>query len=605
MRMPMDRTPPPALAESLATGRLPRARLVLVSADPSVEVALRAMLSRDAQGAVTTVTDPDAASTAIEARRLDLLLLDLDPSPASALDLIGRLRADARWRFLPIVVLAGGTDPALRLAALERGATDVVDKPADPVELELRLRNTLALKAHYDRLQQLDPVTGLANRDEFLRRVDALLVEGTPAPGEADLRPRRTLARLDLDGFRAALDALGQDAGDQLLGVVAQRLIEVIVRCNGGSSRRANDPTLTPWVARMNRDTFLMLLAGGRGDPQLEQCLAAISETLRRPFELDDDAVMLVPTIGIAHFPEHGSVATDLVHRAGLAVRVARRDARLATAVYTASIGERAQERLAVEQELRRAIERDEFRVHYQPKRDVVSLEIVGAEALVRWAHPQRGLLAPSKFIGFAEESGLVAAIGRRVLEIGCRQLVDWDAVLVRRNDDTRRPPLRMAINLSALQFGLGDIAPAVAGILQDTGVAGSRLTLELTETLLIDEGEEALAQLRALKALDVELSLDDFGTGYSSLAYLRRFPLDEVKIDRSFVQDLAHDRSARAIVDAIIGLGRKLGLRVVAEGVEIDAQLAVLRELGCNQFQGYLFDGEPADGAELTRRLA
>ena len=161
-----------------------------------------------------------------------------------------------------------------------------------------------------------------------------------------------------------------------------------------------------------------------------------------------------------------------------------------------------------------------------------------------------------------------------------------------------------MAINLSALQFGLGDIAPAVAAILRDTGLAGSRVTLELTETLLIDEGQDALAQLRALKALGVELSLDDFGTGYSSLAYLRSFPLDELKIDRSFVRDLARDRQAMVIVGAIIALGRALDLRVVAEGVETDAQLAALRELGCDQFQGYLLDGEPVEGAELAARL-
>jgi len=655
----MDRTFLPPLADFPAAGALRRARVVLASADRTVEAALRSALSRDPNGALAVVASAEAAIAEIEAGRLDLLLLDLDQGSANALGLLSRLRADPRWQFLPVIVLSGADEGAVRLAALQYGATEILAKPIDPIELELRLRNTLALKAHQDRLQQLDPVTGLANRDEFMRRVDALLGE-PPAPpdegvstcpaaaasSEAGTLPvgatsaetgvvPRTLVRLDLDRFRAVLDALGHDASDQLLADVAQRISDVLLECGGGHSRRANDLTSTPWVARMNRDTFLALLPGSSGDPRVDHCLAALGAALRRPFELDDGEVVLSPTIGIAHFPEHGLVATDLVHRAGLAVRQARRNARAATAVYTPSIGVQAQERLTVEQELRRAIERDEFRVHYQPKHDVRTLDIVGAEALVRWAHPQRGLLQPSSFIELAEESGLVAAIGRRVLEKGCRQLVEWDAVLAGcdggdggdggegegegrgggqrcsnsagrgREADTRtRAPLRMAINLSALQFGLGDIAPAVAAILRDTGLAGSRVTLELTETLLIDEGQDALAQLRALKALGVELSLDDFGTGYSSLAYLRSFPLDELKIDRSFVRDLARDRQAMVIVGAIIALGRALDLRVVAEGVETDAQLAALRELGCDQFQGYLLDGEPVEGAELAARL-
>jgi predicted signal transduction protein with EAL and GGDEF domain len=622
----MDRTLLSPLADSPAAGAPRRARVVLASADPTAEAALRRALSRDPNGALAVVESAEAAIAEIEAGRLDLLLLDLDQGSADALGLLSRLRADPRWQFLPVIVLSGADEGPERLAALEHGATEILAKPIDPIELELRLRNTLALKAHQDRLQQLDPITGLANRDEFLRRVDALLVEtstvsdggtSTVAIDDASTDPGlvpRTLVRLDLDRFRAVLDAVGHDASDQLLAAVGQRISDVLLECGGGHSRRANDPTSTPWVARMNRDTFLALLPGSSGDPRVDQCLAALRTALRRPFEVDDGEVVLSPTIGIAHFPEHGLVATDLVHRAGLAVRQARRDVGAGTAVYTASIGVQAQERLTVEQELRRAIERDEFRVHYQPKHDVRTLAIVGAEALVRWAHPQRGLLQPSKFIELAEESGLVAAIGRRVLEQGCRQLVEWDAVLAERSGAGLRGgsgdgvgeegPLRMAINLSALQFGLGDIAPAVAAILRDTGLAGSRVTLELTETLLIDEGQDAVAQLRALKALGVELSLDDFGTGYSSLAYLRSFPLDEVKIDRSFVRDLGCDRRARAIVGAIIALGRELGLRVVAEGVETEAQLAVLRELGCHQFQGYLLDGEPVEGAELGARL-
>ena len=572
--------------------RLPRARLVLASEDAAVETAVRGLFGDTIHGGLAIAGSTAEAIALLDKQRTDLLLLDLDLGHDEALAGLTRLRGDSRWQFLPVVVLSGTGDGSVRLAALERGATEILAKPLDPVELELRLRNMLALKAYQDRLRNLDPVTGLANRDEFLHRVDTLL-EGTP-----DLP--RTLVRLDLVRFRQVIDALGQNAGNLLLAAVGQRLNDVILAA-GGHGRRADDVPRVPWLARMNRDTFLALLPGHSDEPEVAELLETLIEALRQPFNLDEDEIVLSPAVGLAHFPDHGRLAADLVDRAGLAVRSARQTAGQPLAIYTPQIGEAAQQRLTVEQELRRAIDRDELCVHYQPKHDVRTLAIVGAEALVRWNHPQRGLLGPGAFVALAEESGLVAEIGRHVLESGSRELVAWDAA--RRGTRNASTPLRMAINLSALQFGLGNIVPLVAQLLEDTGLGPSRLTLELTETLLIDEGDGALDQLRALKRLGVELSLDDFGTGYSSLAYLQRFPLDEIKIDRSFVRDLATDERAAAIVAAIISLARELKLRVVAEGVETPTQLDRLRLLGCDQFQGFLL-GQPVAGEVLARLL-
>ncbi len=572
--------------------RLPRARLVLASEDSDVELAVRGLFGDTIHGGLAIAGSTAEAIAALDKQRTDLLLLDLDLGHDEALAGLTRLRGDSRWQFLPVIVLSGTGDGSVRLAALERGATEILAKPLDPVELELRLRNMLALKAYQDRLRNLDPVTGLANRDEFLHRVDTLL-DGSPTTA-------RTLVRLDLVRFRQVIDALGQNAGNQLLASVGQRLNDVFVAA-GSHGRRADDIPQVPWLGRMNRDTFLALLPGRSDEPDVADLLETLIEALRQPFSLDDDEIVLSPAVGLAHFPDHGRLAADLVDRAGLAVRNARHMAGQPLAIYTPQIGEEAQQRLTVEQELRRAIDRNELCVHYQPKHDVRTLAIVGAEALVRWNHPQRGLLGPSAFVALAEESGLVAAIGRHVLESGSRELVAWDAA--RAGTDSAVTPLRMAINLSALQFGLGNIVPLVARLLDDTGLVPSRLTLELTETLLIDEGDGALDQLKALKRLGVELSLDDFGTGYSSLAYLQRFPLDEIKIDRSFVRDLDTDQRAAAIVAAIIALARELKLRVVAEGVETPGQLDRLRLLGCDQFQGFLL-GQPVAGEVLARRL-
>ena len=573
--------------------RLPRARLVLASTDRDVQEAVRGLFGDAIHGGLAIAGSPAAAILALDQQRTDLLLLDLDLGHDEALAGLTQLRSDSRWQFLPVIVLSGTRDGSVRLAALERGATEILAKPLDPVELELRLRNMLALKAYQDRLRNLDPVTGLANRDEFLHRVDTLL-DGSP-------ETPRTLVRLDLVRFRQVIDALGQDAGNQLLAAVGQRLNTVLLAA-GSHGRRADDAPQIPWLGRMNRDTFLALLPGRSSDPEVADVLQTLIEALRQPFSLDEDEIVLSPAVGLAYFPDHGRLAADLVDRAGLAVRAARRQmSGNPQAVYTPQIGEEAQQRLTVEQELRRAIDRNELCVHYQPKHDVRTLAIVGAEALVRWNHPQRGLLGPAAFVSLAEESGLVAAIGRHVLESGSRELVTWDAAQA--NSARPSKPLRMAINLSALQFGLGNIVPLVARLLDDTGLWPSRLTLELTETLLIDEGDGALDQLRALKRLGVELSLDDFGTGYSSLAYLQRFPLDEIKIDRSFVRDLDTDERAAAIVAAIIALGRELKLRVVAEGVETNAQLERLRLLGCDQFQGFLL-GQPMAGEVLAARL-
>ncbi|MGE0312858.1 MAG: EAL domain-containing protein [Lautropia sp.] len=559
--------------------------VMLVDDEPTTLEVVQAYLEEAGYSRFVATTQPVQAWHLLNAHEPDVVLLDLKMPVVSGFDILARLRGDERWRFLPVIILTAETDGATKLRALELGATDILAKPVDASELVLRLRNALAFKAYQDRLQRLDPLTGLPNRREFMRRVAFALNCTT-----SDAPDRRTMVMLDLDRFKQVNDGLGHQAGDQLIQGVAQRLAGVVAEF-GGASRRSGDIGSTPWLARMNSDKFMAWLPGG--DALSEKWLQAMSGCFRRPFTVDGHELFVTASIGLASYPEHGDSAEALMQRAELAMLRSKRLGNNRIISYSPDIATRATERLTVEQALRRAIERGELRVHYQPKVDCGTLRMVGLEALVRWAHPQRGLLAPAAFISVAEEVGLIADIGAFVLRAACRQVAQWTGEGL--------APLHLAVNLSAAQVARSDVVALVRAALDESRLPASRLTLELTESVLMDSTGQSTTQLNALKALGVSLSLDDFGTGYSSLTYLRRFPLDEIKIDRSFVAGLPRDRDNVAIINAILALGRELGLRVTAEGVETSTELAHLRSRGCDQFQGYLFSRPVEAGAIET----
>ncbi|MGE0313872.1 MAG: putative bifunctional diguanylate cyclase/phosphodiesterase [Lautropia sp.] len=568
-----------------------RATVMVVDADASAIDSLRGLLEAAGYSELLTTADPSRADQLLDAHSPDILLLDL-AAPAApgagGFDVLRRLRAIERWRYLPVILMTARTDADARLRALELGATDILAKPVDASELALRLRNALGIKAYQDRLRKLDALTGLANRAEFIDRVDRLLRE----PGQHAVA--RTLMLLDVDRFKHVNDSLGHEAGDELLRGVATRLAEVVVTF-GGTGKRAEDLNATPWLARMNSDKFMALLPGETGEERHEQCMRAIVDCFDRPFRVAGRDLLVSASIGLARYPLHGERASALTQRAELAVKQSKRQGTNRVTVYSELIGTHATGRLAMEQALRHALARGELRVFFQPKVASRDLRICGVEALVRWQHPDRGLLAPAHFIPIAEETGLIAPIGRWVLEASCRQIAAWDA--------KRLPAIALAVNVSATQFARADVCAIVADAIAGSGLDASRLTIELTETTLIGGSDDTAAQLQALAALGVRLSLDDFGTGYSSLTYLRRFPIAEIKIDRAFVAGLPASRDNVAIVNAILALGRELGLRVVAEGVETDAEMTHLRERGCDQLQGSLFGGA-ADADALGRML-
>jgi len=418
-----------------------------------------------------------------------------------------------------------------------------------------------------------DPLTGLPNRALLKDRLTQAI---------ADAR-RGSLAVwvafVDIDRFKLVNDSLGHGAGDVLLTTVAARLRSVL---------REGDT-----VARLGGDEFVLVLTektpGGLTPPLVERILAAV-ET---PLSTHGHELLPSCSIGISVFPNDGEDAGTLIEHADITMYRAKQQGRNGFCFYASSMNELARERLVIERELRLALERGEFVLHYQPQVELASGRIVAVEALVRWAHPTRGMVSPAEFIGIAEELGLIVPLGRWVLLEACRQNRAWQ--------DAGLPPMRVAVNLSARQFAEQGLAESIGAVLAAAGLEARHLEVEITESLVMSDVDRTVATLGQLKQLGVSLSIDDFGTGYSSLAYLRRFPIDALKIDRSFVRDISSDPEDAAIVSAIISLARSLGRTVVAEGVEDRAQLSFLRRQGCDIAQGFLFS-RPVTAQQLER---
>jgi diguanylate cyclase (GGDEF)-like protein/PAS domain S-box-containing protein len=424
-------------------------------------------------------------------------------------------------------------------------------------------------------LAQFDALTGLPNRSMFLERLWHTIADGDHGKRQAGV------IFVDLDRFKLVNDTLGHGAGDGLLLQVALRLLSC-VRCED-------------IVGRLGGDEFAIALAGIEDAADAGAISQGILSALAEPFELAGREIYISASLGIGIYPSNGMDPVTLLKNADTAMYRAKESGRNTFEFYVPQMNERAVERLRIETELRGALERGEFLLHYQPKADIASQEISGFEALLRWQHPERGLVAPGEFISILEETGLIIPVGEWVIRTVCHQLNAWKAANL---------PLRpVAINLSARQFMHANLDAIVGEILLATGVAAHLLEFELTESILMTDSEASVRILKNLKNFGIRLSVDDFGTGYSSLAYLRRFPLDALKIDRAFIRDVCTDADGAAIVLAIINLAHCLKLYVVAEGVETDAQYHFLRRHGCDELQGYYFS-RPKTADDCTRAL-
>ncbi len=455
------------------------------------------------------------------------------------------------------------------------------------------VRDITAQKLNEEKIRRLayfDTLTGMPNRQHFIERVDRELLRAR--------RENRQLALLflDLDGFKRINDTLGHSAGDFLLQSVAERLKEKL---------RAGDIVTRPGIddfslhfARLGGDEFTIVLPDIEDAGVVRLIAQRVQSVLSRPFQIGSETITITASIGIAIFPDDGEDAGALLKHADTAMYFAKDQGRNNWQMYSKTLTNAAMARLSVENDIRKGLERNEFYLVYQPQVLAQDGKIVGIEALIRWQHPERGLVAPAEFIAVAEESGLIVPMGEWVIRTACRQVLAWQ------NAGVTTP--RVAVNLSARQVRAPSFVGIVAGIIAETGIDADLLELELTESILMDPDAQRIEGLHQLRALGVHFAIDDFGTGYSSMSYVKRFPIGMLKIDQSFVRGLPHNANDAGITTAILAMARSLELDVIAEGVESNEQRAFLLKAQCPKLQGFLFSVPvPADEMEgLLRKV-
>jgi len=571
----------------VAAGELPPIRLLLVEDDPGDARRLRTLLEAPGEVAfqVEEARGVEDGLRRLRDERFHVVLLDLSLEEGQGLEALARARIAAAT--VPIIAMAKQADETLAVRALRYGAQDYLVKDLTDERAVVRtvryaverhrILTDLAMarqREHY--LAMHDALTGLANRAAFLDQLRRAL-------GYAARHAKQVAVLfLDLDRFKNINDTLGHPVGDELLKVVAERLTR---------SLRASD-----LVARLGGDEFLIALQDVRREHDPARVAQKLSGLLAQPCVLGDREYRVSTSIGIALYPRDGADPDVLIRNADTAMYHAKAEHSRGYSYYAEGMNEIVAERLDLEHGLREAIERERFVLHYQAQLDVSTGAIVGAEALLRWRDHRRGLIPPAVFVPMAEETGMVAAIGKWVMARACSEAVRWPS--------HRAGPLRLGVNVSSKQLVDPEFAEWVARTLRETGLAPERLQLEITESSVLEQRGPTLATLQALQRLGVGIVIDDFGTGYAALTALKWLPADGLKIDRSFVCNLTSEPSDATIATGLIAIARGLGLATMAEGVETEEQLRFLLERGCTLMQGHLF-GKPMPVEELAALLA
>lgn len=561
-----------------------RSTILIVDDDEQNRKLLVALLRPEGYRTATAASGEEALAFVAE-RAPDLILLDIAMPGMDGFTVARRLKGDPATANIPIIMVSALSERASRLSGLKAGAEDFLTKPVDRVELWLRVRNLLRLKELSDSLQQqsdaleaqvqartselhrlahYDAMTGLPNRTLFydtLRKTLSLADEKGWVVA---------VLFIDVDHFKNINDSFGHAVGDELLSGFSDRLVECV---------RIRDT-----VGRLGGDEFGLILLLEDG----QQGAAVVAEKIRRallkPFDLSGHQATVTASIGITLHPDDAADPESLVTFADSAMYRAKQSGRDTFRFFTAELNSERVLQLSLEAALRRAVDNDEFVLHYQPKVRLDSGQIAGAEALLRWERPGYGLVMPADFIPSLEETGLIVRVGSWVIDEACRQIGTWMKTAV--------GPVQVSVNVAARQFVEGDLEGDVRRALELNGIAPDLLELELTESSLMANTELTRATLQQLRGRGVQISIDDFGTGYSSLAYLRRFPIDKLKIDIAFIRDIITNPSDASIALTIIRMAHSLKLDVIAEGVETAAQLAYLRNRRCDEMQGYYASG-------------
>lgn len=573
------------------------ARVLVVDDDPTVRLLVRRALAR-AGFAVYEADDGEGGLEVFQRERPDLVLLDVKLPAMDGFSVFAALKETELGARTPVVMMTGLDDVGAIKRAYALGAADFLTKPVNGLILSHRLRFILRAKEAERRIVHLayyDGLTELPNRSFVFEYLSLCLAHAR--------RHGRSLAvvAVDLDRFKRINDNFGHSAGDAVLKEVARRLKSTLRDSDlvGRKLVAFGEPAaVTPEsdaVTRLGGDEFLIVLNEVGDADNVGRIAGRLLEQLSAPVTVWEHDIYLTISLGVAVFPEHGTDVETLARHADLALYRAKHSGRDNYQFFTESLNRRARRRLSIETELRQALAQSEFELEYQPKIEFGTRRVTGTEALLRWRHPQRGLLPPDEFITLAEDVGLIVPIGEWVLRTACAQTRAWQRQGL--------GPLRVAVNISAKQVQRGGLPDTVTRVLAETGLDPSDLELEITEAMLIEDTETAARQLRRLRELGVRIELDDFGTGFSSLSYLRRFGIDKLKIDGSFIRDVETDSESAAIVTAIAAMARSLNIEVVAEGVETAGQLDFVGDLGCQEIQGYFFS-RPRPPKVLARWL-
>lgn len=541
---------------------------IMVVDDQPFNIKLIEGILRHQKYEVFTAENGKQALTMLESCLPDLILLDVMMPEMDGYQVTRAIKRDSKYQHIPIILLTALDDRDSRLKGLELGAEDFLTKPIDQQELMARVRNLLKLKRLSDvlrynnqLLEQFDSLTHLPNRESFQREISLKINEGPPKKKDF------SVILLQLENMKFINESLGRQYGEIVLGEMAERLSQ---QCQNHH-----------FLARLGDDTF-GIMTEILNPALIETLIQTIQQALKKPILLTNVEIIMTVACGIAFYSKDGSDVSTLIRHGELALEQAKQQGRSETQYYQPQMDADSYQKLTVESELSRALERNEMQLYYQPQVDLDSGMITGAEALIRWHHPIKGVLSPYFFIPIAEETRLILPIGKWVFLEAVRH------IKARRGNKLFKFPI--SINISPLQFQQLDLKNDIEVHLKEAQIGNGQLKFELTETATFQNIDETTKKLNSLRDLEVKIILDDFGTGYSSLVYLKTLPLSCLKIDLQFVQKLPEDKNSLAIVKAIIQLAQNLDLEVVAEGVETKEQLECLKKLGCHFGQGYYF---------------
>jgi len=560
--------------------------ILIAEDEPSLRENLQWMLEMEGYAVVAAADGREAFELACR-KPPDLIITDVMMPYLDGYGLVKALRAEVSVATVPIIMLSAKADRGDVRAGMNLGADDYITKPYRRDELLEAIRSRLARKAELDaaaaRLQAgesasllADPLTALPNRDHLEQALGELL----PACAQASLV---ALLYVGLDGFAKINESLGKAAGDSVLCEAAARLA-------GQLSRTGPPPNAL--LARVGGDVFAVCWPGLQSAGELEAAVAHWLHALAQPYQVDGQALFLTASAGASIYPAQTDAALALLLNAESAMYQAKAGAPGSYRLFDPAANRQVARGLQLHNALHQALEREELQLYFQPQANIQTGALVGFEALLRWQHATLGWVSPAEFIPVAEGSGVIVKIGEWVLRQAAAQAERWRA--------QGHADFCLAVNLSVRQFATGNLPGLVRQVLQETGLPAHMLELEVTESLALQSVATTLATLNECKALGVRMAMDDFGTGYSSLAYLKRYPLDALKIDQSFVRNITQDPGDAAIARAVVALAHSFGMSVIAEGVETREQLEFLRSLGCEEFQGYLF-GRPMPGADAV----